>query len=525
LVVNGADSRKILLMTFSRRTAAEMARRVERIARRVIGDNAGVMTDALWAGTFHGIGARLLRDYAGEIGLDPAFTIYDREDSADLMNLMRHELGFSKTENRFPAKGTCLAIYSRCVNAELPIEDVLATSFPWCAVWAAELKRLFALVDSVKEFHGIYTASFLSAFSNPPADFVATIDGQRVVPERDLQRYLLDDVPKRAQFLSLTLRQYPDAIVTSPDKVYLGRISGTPQSASAAPSMFTTKDLATLALGSASAQISLELDPALAEIGRESGYFATHDIVINSAAAHDQFEGLTGFAVSNTGVKQVAVTPGATVTLVAPGSSSEPAHVGIKTGDARDTSVLIQFDDGSGAVVAVLPGFVGTIAVEKSGVVSLNYTPSRESGHGSLDPRDQQRLEQLRANAAAAARLGAFRVDTPKEAARLADALRVLRGIDPTLGLYAAYAYEQAGLLDQIRSVAEIIRANLGMLLFDVAMLAGPEPPVTVARGGFIAPFCPMLSQGWNYLGATRSIIPAEAPGGEPPAPSVVDHV
>jgi DNA helicase-2/ATP-dependent DNA helicase PcrA len=91
LIVSGADPRKILLMTFSRRAAAEMARRVERIARRVIGDSAGVMTDALWAGTFHGIGARLLRDYAGEIGLDPAFTIHDREDSADLMNLMRQE--------------------------------------------------------------------------------------------------------------------------------------------------------------------------------------------------------------------------------------------------------------------------------------------------------------------------------------------------------------------------------------------------------------------------------------------------
>src|SRR5580693_8591534 len=88
-----------------------------------------------------GIGARLLRDYAVQIGLDPAFTIHDREDSADLMNLMRHELGFSKTENRFPAKGTCLATYSRCVNAELPIEDVLRASFPWCAVWAAELKQ------------------------------------------------------------------------------------------------------------------------------------------------------------------------------------------------------------------------------------------------------------------------------------------------------------------------------------------------------------------------------------------------
>jgi DNA helicase II / ATP-dependent DNA helicase PcrA len=144
LIINGADPRKILLMTFSRRAATEMARRVERIARRVMGDNAAVMTDALWAGTFHGIGARLLRDYAGEIGLDRAFTVHDREDSADLMNLVRHELGFSQTENRFPMKGTCLAVYSRCVNAELAIEDVLATSFPWCSAWAAELKQLFA---------------------------------------------------------------------------------------------------------------------------------------------------------------------------------------------------------------------------------------------------------------------------------------------------------------------------------------------------------------------------------------------
>src|SRR5437868_7030076 len=72
LIVNGADPRRILLMTFSRRAASEMTKRVERIARKVMGDNAGVMTDALaWAGPFHGIGARLLREYAEQIGLDP----------------------------------------------------------------------------------------------------------------------------------------------------------------------------------------------------------------------------------------------------------------------------------------------------------------------------------------------------------------------------------------------------------------------------------------------------------------------
>src|SRR5271165_1716814 len=97
LIVSGVDPRRILLMTFSRRAASEMSRRVERICGAALGGTAGAIADALpWAGTFHGIGARLLRDYAEQIGLDPAFTIHDREDSADLMNLVRHAIGFSK---------------------------------------------------------------------------------------------------------------------------------------------------------------------------------------------------------------------------------------------------------------------------------------------------------------------------------------------------------------------------------------------------------------------------------------------
>ncbi|WP_026605556.1 ATP-dependent helicase [Methylocapsa acidiphila] len=156
LIVSGADPRRILLMTFSRRAAAEMSRRVERICAKVLGSKSGVMTNALaWAGTFHGIGARLLRDYAEQIGLDPAFTIHDREDSADLMNFVRHELGFSKMESRFPTKGTCLAIYSRAVNAELPLDDVLRGSYPWCAGWSEQLRELFAAYVEAKQAQNI----------------------------------------------------------------------------------------------------------------------------------------------------------------------------------------------------------------------------------------------------------------------------------------------------------------------------------------------------------------------------------
>ena len=110
------------------------------------------MADArVWAGTFHAIGARLLREYAETIGLAPAFTIHDREDSADLMNLVRHDLGFSKTEKRFPTKNTCLAIYSRAVNGELPLDEVLGSSFPWCTMWQDELRALFAQYVDIKQ--------------------------------------------------------------------------------------------------------------------------------------------------------------------------------------------------------------------------------------------------------------------------------------------------------------------------------------------------------------------------------------
>ncbi len=182
LLVCGADPRRILLMTFSRRAASEMIRRVERIARKVMGDGAGVAVEALnWAGTFHGVGARLLRDLAEQIGLDPAFTIHDREDAADLMNLLRHELGFSKTEARFPTKGTCLSIYSRCVNAERPIEKVLPLSYPWCIAWANELKQLFAAYVEAKQQQNVLDYDDLLLYwaqAMSDADLAADVGGR-----------------------------------------------------------------------------------------------------------------------------------------------------------------------------------------------------------------------------------------------------------------------------------------------------------------------------------------------------------
>ena len=132
LLAQGADPARLLLLTFSRRAADEMTRRVARIAGQVSPRHAQLASAGFpWAGTFHSVGARLLREYAGRIGIDPAFTIHEREDSADLINLARHELGLGEKAKRFPLKGSCLSIYSATVNRRTTLGDVLRTTFPW----------------------------------------------------------------------------------------------------------------------------------------------------------------------------------------------------------------------------------------------------------------------------------------------------------------------------------------------------------------------------------------------------------
>lgn len=152
LVLEGADPQRILLLSFSRRAAQALQRRVGRLLHQALGLRATQPAPELsWAGTFHGVAARLLREQAGRIGLNPAFTISDRGDSEDLLGWVRHESGLAQTHKRFPLKGTCLAIYSRAVNSQQPLAPLLAQHFPWCAPWQAELKRLFGAYAAEKQ--------------------------------------------------------------------------------------------------------------------------------------------------------------------------------------------------------------------------------------------------------------------------------------------------------------------------------------------------------------------------------------
>ncbi len=156
LIAQGGDPHRILLLTFSRRAAFEMERRVGSVLGRVLDLNTGPGLTALpWSGTFHSVGARLLREYAPRLGLDDSFTIHDRSDSEDMLNLVRHGLDLSSTGKRFPQKGTCLSIYSRVVNSQQALPEVLQHAFPWCAQWESELRQLFGAYVDVKQAQNV----------------------------------------------------------------------------------------------------------------------------------------------------------------------------------------------------------------------------------------------------------------------------------------------------------------------------------------------------------------------------------
>jgi DNA helicase II / ATP-dependent DNA helicase PcrA len=177
LVLSGVPPGRILLLTFSRRAAREMTRRARRIVGQALADQGrGEAVRLPWAGTFHSVANRLLREYAANLGLDPGFSVLDRGDAADLMDVARQELALGERARRFPRKDTCLAIYSRTVNARAALQDCLEEGWPWCAEWADELRRLFRRYVELKQagsvldyddlllwWHGLMEAPALAA--------------------------------------------------------------------------------------------------------------------------------------------------------------------------------------------------------------------------------------------------------------------------------------------------------------------------------------------------------------------------
>ena len=134
LIDIGVDPRSILLMTFTRRAAEEMLRRASLLIDNRCSQVAG--------GTFHSFGNLVLRQYGRRIDLAPSFTIMDRSDSEDAIQLLRAEMGLNNKDKRFPRKQTVAEIFSMALNKQITVAQLIEDDYPHLYESLEDLLRL-----------------------------------------------------------------------------------------------------------------------------------------------------------------------------------------------------------------------------------------------------------------------------------------------------------------------------------------------------------------------------------------------
>jgi DNA helicase-2/ATP-dependent DNA helicase PcrA len=148
LVRSGVAPERIMLLTFTRRAAREMLQRA-----RALLPGAGLR--GVVGGTFHSVAHRFVRTHAASLGLAPGFTVLDASDAADLLDLIREEHGYAQSRRRFPRKSTLLDVYSRTVNFQRPLSELVTESFPWCEEQVDEIASLLKAYGARKRSLGV----------------------------------------------------------------------------------------------------------------------------------------------------------------------------------------------------------------------------------------------------------------------------------------------------------------------------------------------------------------------------------
>jgi hypothetical protein len=402
--------------------------------------------------------------------------------------------------------------------------------------------------DAEKSFRGLLTSCMLKALSGVPATLIEqTTDAgtvRRVVASRPLKIHLARAIPDAASAVSITLRQDPDVRVESALPKYLAEVTttqpapeaptnklallhGKPTSLSyrlahswksavlPPPNIGQTQfDSAPLGLPEHSRKIGLwyprieEQELPKLEIPDVGNVKRSIKRILDSASrSSDKIR--TGFNVYGTRVRYVRSTGSDSHCEVWKENGAFQIRVGPEYRHGSPTeprAAILRLGDGSGMVLSVLPGFIGTLVFDRKRVVTVNYAPSRGTASHRMYNRIAPDIEERRAFVATAAKHGSFRLD--REAADgTAAYLRSMKKFDPTLGLYAAYAYAQAGNNDGVLSVFDYMRMEPEPVFFDVGMLA-VQRNKKLPQSLHFAPWMPMLTQGWMLLGTFEGLMP-----------------
>ncbi len=148
LLDRGVAPERILLLTFTRRSAREIISRV-RASRR------DERVQRVAGGTFHSVAHATLRRHYSSLGLSDGFGVLDQPDSADLIDLVRSDLGILSGQRRLPKKSTLATLYSRSLNTGTPLATVMGELTPWCVEHCEDVATLFRAYVSRKQALGL----------------------------------------------------------------------------------------------------------------------------------------------------------------------------------------------------------------------------------------------------------------------------------------------------------------------------------------------------------------------------------
>lgn len=396
---------------------------------------------------------------------------------------------------------------------------------------AAEIKDPTVAASS---FTALYTDAMLDGLKGTETDLLVPSrepgDSYSYVMPRKLGEYLKLEVRRRVAAMGLQqkVNQNPDTIIQS-DALWISRV-GAATSASRGRRRLRQRG---------GSDVSFELPVTQPPEDLES---VTQQLIQTAVNGDQQsfraeLQNLSGTSLENAGqiaatVQQLAQPFGPDhfetqcgikirgqriIEFFAPRAHGELLGTGgdllrIDQVDGPPASVLLRFEGGSGAIIPAIPEFLAALTFEDGELVDVAYEPSANDWRWHEYQSRATELRALRAAAAMSSQHGRFRLDQV-DAAEIARKMQYAKMVDPGLAIYAAYAYHEMQAVGRIREMEGYLRDELRTSFFDLALLSRSLIGKSITREDRIAPFVPLLSQGWGLIAAHRIQLPSALQG------------
>jgi hypothetical protein len=367
-------------------------------------------------------------------------------------------------------------------------------------------------------YRALYTGAMLEALEGKVFEVLeALAEGSaeegRCVRPRKLEDYLEREIPRRVRAMNLqnTVNQSPDAILLD-HRNWLARVTAAEALAAKATGLAVgfaaeararaetlrgvTESLVHSAAQGDRAAVSQGLQDAVGAPVRAARDMARTMQKVETPFGPDHFE-------TGCGIKVRGATITGMVANRAQGQLLGNELVRIDRVDGPAATVVVRFGDGTGTLVPVMPGFLAALTFDDGELIDVAYEPSAGDWRYPLYRQEEGYIRSLRAIAAASSRHGRFRLDN-KEAESIGRKMQWMKGVDPTLAVYAAYAYHDLQLTERLRRMLDYQRGELHASFFDLSLTSRELVGRGVAPEMNVVPFAPLLAQGWELVRANR---------------------